>query len=74
MMKWILIALAPIILLLLVEELSQWFWKRYMNDSGEKREGKLSTFLKAAIEKTKGWAANLKIKNNMRKNQKDPSH
>jgi hypothetical protein len=74
MMKWILLAIAPIILLLLVEELSQWFWKRYINDSEEKKRGRLRSLLKMALEKIRCWAAHAKVKMDFRKNEKDHSH
>ncbi|KKK38514.1 hypothetical protein WQ57_07870 [Mesobacillus campisalis] len=74
MIKWILLAIAPIILLLLVEELSQWFWRRYINDSEEKKRGRLHSLLKLAMEKIRGWAANAKFKMDFRKNEKDHSH
>jgi len=41
MLKWVLIALIPIVLLLVIEELVQFFWKRYINGPREKKEGKL---------------------------------
>jgi hypothetical protein len=41
MVKWIIIALAPIALFLIIEEAVQFFWKRYLNGPKEKKEGKL---------------------------------
>ncbi|WP_404332645.1 hypothetical protein [Mesobacillus maritimus] len=41
MVKWIIIALAPIALFLIIEETVQFFWKRYINGPKEKKEGKL---------------------------------
>ncbi|WP_053363029.1 hypothetical protein [Bacillus sp. FJAT-27251] len=73
-MKWILLAIAPIILLLLVEELSQWFWKRYINEAEAKQRGRLRSLLKLAMEKIRAWAASVKVKMDFRKNEKDHSH
>lgn len=41
MVNWILIALAPIVILVLIEEAAQFFWKRHINGPREKKEGKL---------------------------------
>lgn len=41
MLKWIVIALAPIVIILLVEEVVQFFWKRYIRGPKVKKEGKL---------------------------------
>jgi len=40
MVKWIIIALLPIALFLIIEESIQFFLKRYMNGPREKKEGK----------------------------------
>jgi hypothetical protein len=41
MVKWIIIALVPIALFLIIEEGVQFFWKRYVTAPKEKKEGKL---------------------------------
>jgi hypothetical protein len=41
MVKWIIIALVPIALFLIIEECVQFFLKRYINGPREKKEGKL---------------------------------
>ncbi|SEN23400.1 hypothetical protein SAMN05192533_110118 [Mesobacillus persicus] len=50
MLKWVLIALIPIVLLLVIEELVQFFWKRYINGPREKKEGKLKDRLVSSYQ------------------------
>ncbi|MBM4762787.1 hypothetical protein [Bacillus sp. B15-48] len=82
MLIWIIIALSPFILLLVIEEMTQFFWKRYMNAPGGMKEGirwgKASEFflkIRTIIGQMKlVTIIKSKFFSLIRKYRKDPSH
>ncbi|MBT2755434.1 hypothetical protein J7E71_05610 [Mesobacillus foraminis] len=65
MMKWAIIAISVLLLLLIVEEVSNFFWRRYVNEAGVNKEGSQRRLFKTS------WR---KIKIYLSKYRKDPSH
>ena len=61
MLYWVYILLASLIMLLLVEEVSQFIWRIYLRDPNEKKETTLRRFIENA-------------KRTMNKYRKNPSH
>jgi hypothetical protein len=83
MVKWVIIALLPIILLLVIEEAAEFFWKRYVDGPGEKKDGKWKDRLTQKYKKIRTlimeskvtvYILNSKFIAFLRKKHNDPSH
>lgn len=58
MWNWMLMLLVPIAMLLTIEELSQFIWRRYLKDGEEKKNARFHRLMEWARKTTKKYKKN----------------